>query len=256
MVHAVPVENVLIVGTGKLARYLQNKISGNPWLSQKVVGCLELPSAAQGNAGKAGATLYETSDFGTLKELNIIGPSGRDAGHHRTTRRAHRLLRHSVGRVRPDRGHVPPAAGSPCGGALGARYLFAAAGQSQRARDRWTAGLDLVGNTPDRHPPVAEGVGGSRTGHTHPDLDFAPSAAHRSGHQTGQPGACVLPAGAHGLEWPGLPHLEVPQHVRAPARSRRGSAGHPQRPSRYPRRRLSSQDQPGRTASGLQRAER
>ena len=74
MVHAVPVENVLIVGTGKLARYLQNKISGNPWLSQKVVGCLELPSTAQDDPAKAGATLYETSDFASLKELNVIGP--------------------------------------------------------------------------------------------------------------------------------------------------------------------------------------
>lgn len=74
MVHAVPAENVLIVGTGKLASYLQNKISSNPWLNQKVVGCLELPSAAQNNPARAGATLYESSDFGSLKELNIIGP--------------------------------------------------------------------------------------------------------------------------------------------------------------------------------------
>jgi putative colanic acid biosynthesis UDP-glucose lipid carrier transferase len=74
MVHAVPAENVLIVGTGKLASYLQNKISGNPWLNQKVVGCLELPSAARGNEARAGATLYESSDFASLKELNIIGP--------------------------------------------------------------------------------------------------------------------------------------------------------------------------------------
>ena len=74
MLHAVPAENVLIVGTGKLARYLQHKISGNPWLNQKVVGCLELPSAAQSRAEKLGGSLYETSDFGTLKEPNIIGP--------------------------------------------------------------------------------------------------------------------------------------------------------------------------------------
>ena len=73
MAHAVPAENVLIVGTGKLAGYLQNKISGNPWLSQTVVGCLELPSAAQDNAAKAGATLYENSDSASLKELNVIG---------------------------------------------------------------------------------------------------------------------------------------------------------------------------------------
>jgi len=74
MVHAVPAENVLIVGTGKLASYLQNKISGNPWLNQKVVGCLELPSAARGSEARAGATLYESSDFASLKELNVIGP--------------------------------------------------------------------------------------------------------------------------------------------------------------------------------------
>jgi len=73
MLHAVPAENVLIVGTGKLARYLQNKVSGNPWLNQKVVGCLELPSAAQIRVLKAGSTLYEASDFGALKEPNIIG---------------------------------------------------------------------------------------------------------------------------------------------------------------------------------------
>jgi putative colanic acid biosynthesis UDP-glucose lipid carrier transferase len=74
MRHAVPSENVLIVGTGKLARYLEHKISGNPWLNQKVIGCLELPSAAKNRAGKAGGTLYETSDFGSLKEPNVIGP--------------------------------------------------------------------------------------------------------------------------------------------------------------------------------------
>lgn len=72
--HAVPTENVLIVGSGKLARYLQHKISGNPWLNQNVVGCLELPSAAQARTGKPGASLYETSDFGSLKEPNVIGP--------------------------------------------------------------------------------------------------------------------------------------------------------------------------------------
>jgi len=73
MAHAVPADNVLIVGTGKLARYLQNKISGNPWLNQNVVGCLELPSAAKISADKISVTLYETSDFGTLEEPNIIG---------------------------------------------------------------------------------------------------------------------------------------------------------------------------------------
>jgi putative colanic acid biosynthesis UDP-glucose lipid carrier transferase len=74
MRRAVPAENVLIVGTGRLARYLQHKLSGNPWLNQKVVGCLELPTAGESRTGMAGATRYETSDFGNLKEPNIIGP--------------------------------------------------------------------------------------------------------------------------------------------------------------------------------------
>lgn len=73
MNHAVPAENVLIVGTGKLARYLQNKISGNPWLSQNVIGCLELPSGSEKHEGKVGATLYETAEFSALKEPNVIG---------------------------------------------------------------------------------------------------------------------------------------------------------------------------------------
>lgn len=74
MHHAVPAENVLIVGTGKLARYLQHKISGNPWLNQKLVGCLELSSAPQTHAGSVGTSLYETSDFATLREADVVGP--------------------------------------------------------------------------------------------------------------------------------------------------------------------------------------
>ena len=74
MQHAVPAESVLIVGTGKLARYLQNKISGNPWLNQKVVGCLELSSATQDRAAAKSAPLYEASDFAALQEPKIIGP--------------------------------------------------------------------------------------------------------------------------------------------------------------------------------------
>ncbi len=74
MSHAIPAENVLIIGTGKLARYLQTKISGNPWLNQNVIGCLELSSASQHNASELGASLYAASDFDKLHEPNIIGP--------------------------------------------------------------------------------------------------------------------------------------------------------------------------------------
>jgi putative colanic acid biosysnthesis UDP-glucose lipid carrier transferase len=73
MRRAVPAENVLIIGTGKLARYLQGKISGNPWLNQQVVGCLELPSGKPLRADKPTATLYRNSDFAALREAEVIG---------------------------------------------------------------------------------------------------------------------------------------------------------------------------------------
>lgn len=74
MRRAVPAENVLIVGTGKLARYLQHKLSGNPWLNQRVVGCLELPSGSQRNMDRPVAALYQSSDFASLKEPHVVGP--------------------------------------------------------------------------------------------------------------------------------------------------------------------------------------
>lgn len=73
MVHAVPTDSVLIVGTGKLARYLHHKITSNPWLNQRVIGCLELPSTKQSPAEKSSGTLYDASDFASLVEPNIIG---------------------------------------------------------------------------------------------------------------------------------------------------------------------------------------
>lgn len=73
MRRAVPPEGVLIVGTGKLARYLQGKISGNPWLNQHVVGCLELPASQPSRLDKPAASIYHSSDFAALKEAEVIG---------------------------------------------------------------------------------------------------------------------------------------------------------------------------------------
>ena len=73
MRRAVPAENVLIIGTGKLARYLQGKISGNPWLNQNVVGCLELPSGQERRSDRPTASLYRSSDFAALQETEVIG---------------------------------------------------------------------------------------------------------------------------------------------------------------------------------------
>lgn len=74
MLRAVPSENVLIIGTGKLARYLQHKISNNPWLNQHVVGCLELRTGEPSAAEKSASALYGVSDFASLREPNVIGP--------------------------------------------------------------------------------------------------------------------------------------------------------------------------------------
>lgn len=65
-------ENVLIVGTGRLARYLQNRISNNPWLGQRVIGCLALPESEFGRpSGFQG--LQEPSDFAGLQDRSVIG---------------------------------------------------------------------------------------------------------------------------------------------------------------------------------------
>lgn len=73
--RALPAENVLIIGTGKLARYLQTKISGNPWLNQNVVGCLELPASEQRRPGshEDSISLYKSSDFAALRDPTVIG---------------------------------------------------------------------------------------------------------------------------------------------------------------------------------------
>lgn len=71
--RAVQPENVLIVGTGRLAKYLQNKVSNNPWLGQRVVGCLALPAAGSVEHESTPSRLYETSDFARLKDPNVVG---------------------------------------------------------------------------------------------------------------------------------------------------------------------------------------
>ena len=73
MRRAVPVENALIIGTGKLASYLQEKISGNPWLNQQVVGCLELPADHTQRGGRSTTAMFHGSDFAALKETEVIG---------------------------------------------------------------------------------------------------------------------------------------------------------------------------------------
>lgn len=44
--HAHEPENALIIGTGRLAGFLSQKISVNPWLGERVVGCVQIGSKA------------------------------------------------------------------------------------------------------------------------------------------------------------------------------------------------------------------
>lgn len=74
MRHAIPPENVLIVGTGKLARYLKHKISNNPWLNHRVVGCLELPLGKGALPEHSRPALYESTDLGPLDNIGAIAP--------------------------------------------------------------------------------------------------------------------------------------------------------------------------------------
>ena len=43
ILHSQTNENVLLIGQSQLAYYLQNKITDNPWMSEQVVGFVELP---------------------------------------------------------------------------------------------------------------------------------------------------------------------------------------------------------------------
>ena len=43
ILHSQTSENVLVIGQSQLAYYLQNKITDNPWMSEKVIGFVELP---------------------------------------------------------------------------------------------------------------------------------------------------------------------------------------------------------------------
>ena len=73
MSRAVQPENVLIVGTGRLAKYLQNKVSNNPWLGQRVVGCLALPTSEDAEHENTPSRLYDTPEFAKLKDANVVG---------------------------------------------------------------------------------------------------------------------------------------------------------------------------------------
>ena len=74
--HAHQPENAIIIGTGKLANYLFQKISGNPWLGERVLGCVpigEEDAAAQpAEPGRLPPTLGHLSELDELIDRHNI----------------------------------------------------------------------------------------------------------------------------------------------------------------------------------------
>ena len=70
MRRAVHPELVLIVGTGHLANYLYDKVQNNPWLNQKVVGCVALAPGASPETGAGyGSSANEAPVIGSIDQL-------------------------------------------------------------------------------------------------------------------------------------------------------------------------------------------
>jgi putative colanic acid biosynthesis UDP-glucose lipid carrier transferase len=67
--HAHKPENAVIIGTGRLANFLYQKISSNPWLDTHVVGCVKI------KAGESAATPAATQDAADdrAKYLPLLG---------------------------------------------------------------------------------------------------------------------------------------------------------------------------------------
>jgi len=73
--HAKQSSNVIIIGTGRLAGFLYQKISNNPWLGQHVIGCVPLEkNAAQTLTAEPGAASAANSPpiLGSLEMLGSL----------------------------------------------------------------------------------------------------------------------------------------------------------------------------------------
>ncbi|ANI15370.1 undecaprenyl-phosphate glucose phosphotransferase [Pseudomonas citronellolis] len=64
-------ENALIIGGGELASFLQQKISNNPWLGERIVGCVLIDKDAAG-AGEGFEGLPRLNVLGDLSDLDEI----------------------------------------------------------------------------------------------------------------------------------------------------------------------------------------
>lgn len=70
LLHANQPENAIIVGSGRLANFLYHKISNNPWLGQKVIGCVPLKAEPDTAADKG--RLPAVPVVGTLETLDQL----------------------------------------------------------------------------------------------------------------------------------------------------------------------------------------
>lgn len=73
LAHSTQLENSLIIGSGELASYLHKKISNNPWLGERIVGCVLIGADdARGKESLEGAQrLSILGDISDLDELVV-----------------------------------------------------------------------------------------------------------------------------------------------------------------------------------------
>jgi putative colanic acid biosynthesis UDP-glucose lipid carrier transferase len=65
-------EKALIVGQSRLAYYLQQKISSNPWIGEKVVGFVQLPGDIKGSGRKTSGRKRDPGILGDIKDLPAL----------------------------------------------------------------------------------------------------------------------------------------------------------------------------------------
>jgi putative colanic acid biosynthesis UDP-glucose lipid carrier transferase len=71
LIHSGQLDNALIIGSGRLANFLYQKISNNPWLGQRVVGCV-LINAGVEPAGVAAEDARHPLVLGNVSNLDEL----------------------------------------------------------------------------------------------------------------------------------------------------------------------------------------
>ncbi|WP_166359501.1 undecaprenyl-phosphate glucose phosphotransferase [Pseudomonas akapageensis] len=71
LAHSAQSENVLIIGSGGLASFLHHKISNNPWLGERVVGCV-LAGAGNDRRRESSGRVQRLPILGTIADLDEL----------------------------------------------------------------------------------------------------------------------------------------------------------------------------------------